>query len=173
MATGARAQVLYFQVFFDAGYSETQAECGGVAEQADFYLAALNINNFVGGVEYKVMFPPEVLFLFDTLPANTLSLGSNSQTGMAQSFTDAPRNGFDPLLLSTMRVIWANCHCGTGPKPIVVTGWTEGPGGNQAPIAITWPDYSQVPGVGMTSVICPGAVSTSESTWGGIKALYR
>ncbi len=174
-AAGAYAQVPFFQLFFDdnsnGSYGETQAFCGDAAEAQPLYLVLQNANAFVAAVDYQIAFPPALLFLNDSypdVPGGYLNLGT-SPTGNAISY-GLPRSGFEPMLLVTINTLWTgNCDCGAGTVPLVVDGYQ----GKPAPGWIRWPDYAEFEAVGMTSVLCPGPVATSEATWGGIKALYR
>jgi hypothetical protein len=180
MAAGAMAQIPFFQVYFDddsnGSFGETQAQCGTAAQQANLYVVALNWNMFVAAVDYQLFLPAALLYQMDTYPitpGGTLNIG-NSFTGVALSY-GLPRNGFAPMLLSTVGVIWtglcANDCALYGPQAIVVGPYPEG--GKTAPSGVRWPDFAEFSAVGMTSLLCPGPVSTTETTWGGIKALYR
>lgn len=176
-ASIATAQVPFVQVFFDAdeygeGYSETQSPCLSTMGVSYLYVVTQNWNMFVQAVEYQVMFPASVFYLGETPNVGMFDLTiGNSQIGMSIAY-NLPQNGFAPILLSTLNVIGTGaCNCNNGPSAIVVVG--EPNGTPAAPRAVRWPDYAAVPGVGMTSLLCPGVVSTSQSTWGGIKALYR
>lgn len=181
LAAGATAQVPFFQVYFDddsnGSYGETQApNCGVVNEFQSLYLVASNFNMFVSAVDYQVDLPPALFFLSDalpTVPGGSLSLGATPATisteGLAISY-GLPRSGFSPMLLTTMTTVWTGaCDCATGPGPIIVNGWP----GKTSPTGIRWGDFVEVGAVGMTSLVCPGPVSTTETTWGGVKALYR
>jgi hypothetical protein len=177
MAAGAMAQVSFFQVYFDDAsndsYGETQSQCGPVFTSASLYLVALNWNMFVAAVDYQVVFPPALLYVSDTYPdtpGGTLNIG-NSFDGAALSY-GLPRNGFEPMLVSTISALWTgSCDCSPQgvPQPLTVRGFEDKP----APQGVRWPDFAEFTAVGMTSLVCPGAVSTTETTWGGIKALYR
>lgn len=175
MAAGASAQVPFFQLFFDddsnGTYGETQASCGPVNTQQNLYLVLQNANAFVAAVDYQIAFPPSLLFISDNypvVPGGSLNLG-DSQNGNAISY-GLPRNGFAPVLIVTISALWTGaCNCASGPSPLVVGGYQ----GKSSPSYIRWPDFAEFSGVGMTSLICPGPVATSEATWGGIKALYR
>lgn len=177
-ANVATAQVPFVQVFFDAdefgeGYSETQSACLSTTGVSNLYVVTQNWNMFVQAVEYQVQFPPQVFYLGETpnTGVNDLFIG-NSSTGMSIAY-NLPQNGFAPILLSTLNVIGTGaCNCAAmTPYAITVVGE---PNGNPAkPRAVRWPDFAVLDGVGMTSLVCPGFVSTTESTWGGIKALYR
>ncbi len=175
LAGGANAQVPFFQVYFDdaanGSYGETQSQCGAANSQASLYLVTLNFNMFVAAVEYRIAFPPGLLFMTDaypTVPGGTLNIG-DSQSGNAVAY-NLPRNGFDPMLVSTISGFWTGqCDCAGDPQPLIVQAYP----GQNVPRGVRWPDYAVVDAVGMTSLICPGPVSTSESTWGGLKARYR
>lgn len=177
-ASVASAQVPFVQVFFDAdefgeGYSETASQsCLSTNSVSNLYVVTQNWNMFVQAVEYKVNFPAAVFYLGETpnTGVNDLFIG-NSSVGMSIAY-NLPQNGFAPLHLSTLNVIGTGaCNCANGPYSIVVVG--EPNGDPAKPRAVRWPDFAVVEGVGMTALVCPGAVSTSQSTWGGIKALYR
>jgi len=184
MAAGATAQVPFFQVYFDddsnGSYGETQANCGPVNTFQNLYLVALNWNMFVVAVDYQVVLPPSgaLLFVSDTLPTvpgGSIFLGAtpanNSSEGLAISY-GLPRSGFSPMLITTMSMLWTGaCNCAQGPQPLVVGPY---PGvGKTTPSGVRWPDYVEFQAVGMTSMLCPGPVSTTTTTWGGVKALYR
>jgi hypothetical protein len=177
MAAGATAQVPFFQVYFDdasnGSYGETQASCGELGVKTDLYLVCQNWNMLVIGVEYQVYFPEALAYADDTYPTvmgGTLVLG-NSYQGAAVGY-GLPRNGFFPMLISTIGVYWTGlCDCAVGPQRILVA---KHPGSDaNSPTGVRFEDYAIIPAVGMTSLICPGEVATEETTWGGIKALYR
>lgn len=175
MAAGAYAQTPFFQLFFDddsnGSYGETGANCGPADTQQSLYLVLMNADAFVAAVDYQIAFPPALLFLNDeypVVPGGHLNLGT-SPTGNAVSY-GLPRSGFSPILVVTIHTLWTGaCDCGPGPTPLVVDGYQ----GKPSPGWVRWPDYVEFSAVGMTSLLCPGPVATSEATWGGIKALYR
>lgn len=175
MATGAMAQIPFFQVYFDddsnGSYGETQANCGAPATSQSLYLVLLNGNAFVAAVDYQVIFPPSLLFAGDNypvVPGGSLNLG-DSFAGNAVSY-GLPRSGFSPMLVTRISSVWTGqCDCASGPSPLQVVGYP----GKSSPAFVRWPDYVEFTAVGMTSLICPGPVSTTPTTWGGVKALYR
>jgi hypothetical protein len=182
MAAGAGAQVPFFQLYFDdnsnGSYGETQANCGPINSQQNVYLVMQNLNEFVQAVDYQVVLPPALLFVFETFPAfggETLKIGATPATisteGIALAYS-LPRNGFEPLLLTTLTTFWTGaCSCDGSPIPLSVGPY---PGvGKTSPTAIRWPDFLEVGAVGMVSLLCPGPVAVQETTWGGVKALYR
>jgi hypothetical protein len=177
MAAGATAQAPFFQVYFDdasnGSYGETQANCGEPGTKLSMYLVGQNFNMLVAGLEYQVFFPQALLYtddLFPVVPGGTLVFG-DSKSGASVGY-GLPRNGFSPLLISTIGASWTGqCDCAVGPQALVV-GPHPGSGAN-SPRFVRYPDYAIIDGVGMTSLICPGPVAAQETTWGGIKALYR
>jgi hypothetical protein len=88
-------------------------------------------------------------------------------------------DGFLPIVALKPFVQWGVCDClnhnvgdpNAMPQAIVVGGYT--PHGKTTPTAIRLEDFSEVAGVGMTSLVCPGPIAVQSSTWGGVKALYR
>ena len=182
-AGGASAEpVPYFQVYFDdasnGSYGDTQANCGTVGTPVYLYVVARNFESWLAAIEYSIDFPDGLMYVGETIVPPTqgtmLTLG-NSDIGLTVGWS-IPRNGFgEPgVLISTIFAIWtADCYCQLGPQPIVVGPYPYPDPGKTHPSGVRWPDLVELPAVGMTSLLCPGAVSTQESTWGGIKALYR
>jgi hypothetical protein len=183
LAGGAVAEpVPYFQVYFDdasnGSFGETSANCGQVGHPVYLYVVARNFESWLSAVEFKVDFPEGIMYVGETIAPPTqgtiLSIG-NSNIGLAVS-TSLPRSGFgEPgVLITTIFAIWTgDCYCQLGPSPIVVGPYPYPDPGKTHPSGVRWPDLVEIPAVGMTSLLCPGVVPTQESTWGGIKALYR
>jgi hypothetical protein len=171
---GAMAQNPYMQIYFNSNvqfgsYTDTQSDCG--TGMQDVYLVAHNMNMFVQAVEFIVSFPPALIYLSDTpnLPTIYDLVIGNANVGEAIAY-NLPQNGFVPMLLTTISVFWAgNCDCLNGPQALVVGPYP----GQLSPRAVEWPSYVAVDVVGMTSLVCPGVVSTEQKTWGSVKALYR
>jgi hypothetical protein len=187
LAVGATAQVPNVQVYFHGNpafgsFSDTQAFCQSPGTPQLLYVVLNNYNMFVQGVDFSIDYPPALFPGGETPPAETLVIGSSNANGgtggIAVSWIN-PQNGFAPLLALTVNAIWtSNCDCLQPPQALVVCGWsygTQGNGGKADPTAVRWPDFAEisVEGSGQTSLVCPGAVSVEETTWGGIKALYR
>lgn len=165
----ANAQVPNVQVYFDPNYSHTQTDCKALGTPDQWYVVMNNWNMWVLAVDFSISYPPAVYFQSDVPPAGVLFLG-NSPTGIALTWS-LPQNGFNPMLALTLNVLWLQCDCAMGPQPVRVNGYT--PFAKANPTAIRWPDGAELPGVGMTSLICAGLIATDSKTWGGVKALYR
>jgi len=102
-----------FAVYFDAQYERNWAECpdapaGTVLDT--LYVVLHNANQWVRAVEYRIELPPELLWISDDAPEDPLTIGS-SPTGIALAW-QTPRNGFEPLLVQTIAVMWTCSGCG-------------------------------------------------------------
>jgi hypothetical protein len=168
---------VYFDDASNGSYGETQAICGQVGQPVYLYVVARNFESWLSGVEYKIDFPDGLMYVGETLappPQGVMLNIGNSDIGLVVAWS-LPRNGYgEPgVLISTIFALWTgDCYCQAGPQPIVVGPYPYTvPRTN--PAGVRWPDNALLPAVGMTSLLCPQAVATQESTWGGIKALYR
>jgi hypothetical protein len=186
MAGAATAQVPNIQCYFNGNvafnsFNGTQlVACEAPGTPQNVYVVMNNWNMFVQAVEFSIDYPAALFRTGETAPANTLVIGgspSNGGTGGIAIAWNLPQNGFDPLLALSVQTVWtSSCDCNAGPQALVVRGYNysnPGNGGNTDPVAVRWPDYAEFSGVGLTSLVCPGPVSTEETTWGGVKALYR
>jgi hypothetical protein len=176
MAGSAIAQVPNVQVYFDPAFTETQADCpvgppGTVV--STLYVVMNNWNMNVTGVDFSISYPASLTWLGDTLPDPLTSLAvGNSPTGVAIAWANCcAQDGFQAVLVLKPIVLWGPCDCNQGPQAVVVGGY--GPLGKTNPTAVRKEDFTEHDGVGMTSLICPGPIAVEQSTWGGVKALYR
>jgi len=186
MAVAATAQVPNLQIYFNANlaynsYADTQSDCRQAGTQQELYVVMNNWNMFVQAVDMSIDGLDAQGPLFyggESAPENSVTIGTSPSMGGTGGVAIAwqlPQNGFLPLLALTVHTTWVgNCDCNAGPKALVVRGYHYAePTSSQNPKAVSWPDYVEHEGVGMTSLICPGFVATKQSTWGGVKALYR
>lgn len=165
------AQTPFIAVYFDhawqvAGNPPAPAgdPCPGVGVLDSLYIALVNADAFVSGVEFAVSYPPEVTFLaeFDKQPVNV----GTTPTGFSQGWA-LPPNGFSAVYVCGVQFLWACDGCSVFDSPIVVIphpvsgflGYTD------------FPAYTQIPAVGMTSLIC-ATIPVEETTWGQVKSLY-
>ena len=164
------AQTPFIAVYFDQNFQHLQAECptapaGTVLDQ--FFVVLVNASAFVSGAEYRIEYPASVMWLADTnLPP--VSIGS-SPTGIALGF-NLPQNGFFAVLLQTVDVLWMCTGCNMLNDPIDVRANPNT--GATAPQWTDWPSFDLFKAIGLSSHVCP-TVSTEETTWGQVKALYR
>lgn len=162
----------FIAVYFDQSYqvegnppAPSGDPCPGIGVVDNLYIALVNANVFVTGVEFAVNYPPELTWLAD-LNTQPVTVGT-TPNGFSMGW-GTPQNGFGIALdVCQVMVIW-NCDgCTVTDSPIIVTphpatgfiGFTD------------FPNFDQFPAVGLTSLIC-ATVPTNETTWGQIKSLY-
>lgn len=190
------AQVANVQVYFNGNpaynsFNGTSEVCKPAGTNQELYVVFLNWNMFIQGAEFSIDYPVALFKTGETAPMNTLVIGDSNADGSSSLGTgpghggialafNLPQNGFAPLLALTVHTIWTSscdCNAPTGnPQALVVRGqhYAEiGQGGQANPRAVRWPDYAEIDGVGMTSLVCPPPVAAEQTTWGGVKALYR
>jgi len=172
IAGSAMAQVPNIQVYFDPAHTQTQTTCGPQGQPTDLYVVMNNWNMNVTGVDFSISYPSVLVWLGDNLPDPlTQTQIGTSPTGIAIAYANCCYlNGFMSVEVLRPLVLWGPCDCNT-PKAVVVGGYT--PLGKTQPSAVRKEDFKEFSGVGMTSLICPGAIATEPSTWGQVKALYR
>lgn len=168
---GALAQVPFVQAYFDADYNDTQSPCLDPGAFSSLYVAALNLNDVVSAIDFKVLFPPALLYVGENVNHDTGPVIGNAEIGEAISW-QLPKNGYETLLLTQIIVEWTGaCDCLQGPQPLSVVGYDDLY--SPVPRAVRFFGGAVFDCVGMLSLICPGGVSTETTTWGGVKALYR
>lgn len=175
VATGAMAQVPYFQVYFDPGFQVTQSACGTASNPVDLYVVMHNFDPYpMAGCAFSLDLPASLLYSSDT-PSSGFGLGTSPSAGGTGGISIGFGYGkLGEILACTTHCVWTGvCDCGAGPQPIVVRGYKfSQPGGTADPVGVTDETFENVPAVGMTSLIC-GLVPVESSTWGAVKALYR
>lgn len=166
----ASAQTPFIAVYFDKAWQVGGNpllggdSCPGIGVVDSLYIALVNANAFVSGVEFAVTFPPEMIHLsdFDKQP---VSVGT-TVTGFSQGWA-LPPNGYTAVYICGVQFMW---NCDGCPKvncPITVVanpttgflGFTD------------FPSYTPIPAVGMKSLIC-ATIPVEDTTWGQVKALY-
>lgn len=185
-AVQSNAQVPNVQIYFDDLLTATQADCADhfVGEQTELNVVMNNFNTLIKTVEFAVNWPAggPVSYLGDLhVPAANLVLGSSYIDGPGfddvTTFRDGvtitytfPQNAFDPFICMKLKALWLCDDC-TALEPFQISVYGhEGTGVVQA---VEYQTYNLIDGVGMQSAVCPGIVSTEESSWGQIKALYN
>lgn len=172
-AVHASAQIPNVSIYFDKTFTETGKNCpvappGTVMDS--IWVVANNFNMWMNAIEYTIEYPSKVLWVGDAFPPDRLTIGS-SPSGVGVSWP-LPANAFGALVIQKARFFWMCDQCGPTDFDRNVP-WTVLPYPLQSTVrAVRWPDLVIVPGVGMTSLICP-TTPVHETTWGGIKALYE
>ena len=170
----ASAQTPFIAVYFDHAYqvegnppAPAGDPCPGIDVVGYLYIALVNSNTFVTGVEFAVNYPPEIFWMAD-LDTQPVTVG-NTPNGFSMGWA-APQNGFaGAVFICRPMFLWKCEDCSVPNAPIVVT---PHPATGTGFVAFTdFPDYNLIPAVGLTSLIC-ATVPTNETTWGQIKSLY-
>lgn len=168
LSTAASAQTGYVACYFDNGLSVEQSNCPGApaGTVADtLYIAMVNWNAFVSGIQFKVDYPAQMLWLGDNgLPATAFG---NTASGLAVAW-GVPQNGYLPALICTSTFVWNCSGCSSTDIPLTVVGHPLLGGTITATI---WPDNHKQDGIGLTGRICP-TVPVENTTWGQVKSLY-
>jgi hypothetical protein len=184
-AWDSRAQIPIIQVYFSGNpvlntYVDTHEFCKPPGTQQDLYVVLRNWNMWVSAVEFSIDYPPALFVAYDASPPNTLTIGRSVAEGGFGGIAIAwqyPQSGSTALLALTVQVFWtSSCDCYGTPQPVWVRGYQYaniGNGGHANPRAVRWPDFAEIDGVGMMSLVCPDPPATAQTTWGRVKALYR
>ncbi len=162
----ASGQTPYMAVYFDQYHTQETKDCPGFVIDT-WYVAAVNFNTFITGADFAIQYPPAVLWIADlNLPPVVIG---NTLTGISMGWA-LPKNGYGVFEMCRVQVLWNCDHCADPyldnlvrviPNPM--TGF----------LGVTdFPNFNLVPGIGLTTVICPRTIPTEDTTWGQVKALY-
>jgi hypothetical protein len=156
---------VYFTSEWDAYGKTTLEECPGIGVIGTIYVVASNFNMWMSSIEYKVQYPPYVVFLADN--TGGIDIGS-SDIGIATAWP-LPQNAFVPLAVNKPTIMY---NCEGCPCPNICFTVLPNPSAPSGQVqAVRWPDNALIPGIGMVSYICP-TVPAEDTSWGQIKALY-
>jgi hypothetical protein len=169
-ASAVSAGVPNVALFFDKNLQQMVGMCpyapvGTVLDTV--FVVANNFDMWMNAIEYSIEYPPQVVYLGDLSPANTLTIG-NSPNGITIAWT-IPANAFVGLVVTRVVILWLCDGCGGNLNQLIVVRPHPMSGFLRA---VRWPDLVIVDAVGLTSLIC-ATIPAQETTWGGIKALYQ
>lgn len=172
IGVNAFAQIPNMQIYFDDKLQETQGYCKGFGVEDTLNVVCNNFNMFMSTIEFGIAPPTaNAIALGDLHIPGALWLGSSTGASGIVITYPTPRNAFDPFICMRYRIAWVCSDCDIdgveGATIQVIPNQYSG-----VVQAIEWQTYRLVQGVGMTSLLCPGVVSTEESTWGKVKSLY-
>ena len=171
MVGAASAQIPFIAVYFDQWHSVEALPpppcadpCPGVGVIDYLWVALANANTFVTGVDFKVDYPPEMIWMQDlgTQPA----VIGNTRDGLSMGWA-LPQNGWGAVPICTVKFMW-NCDACPAPNiPVVVV-----PNPTTSFLGYTdYPNYDTFSAVGLTALIC-ACIPAEETTWGQVKALF-
>ncbi len=178
IVSSAESQVPHLQIYFNFDTTGETASCppdpsGTVIDS--LYIVAEDFNAYISAIEYRVDYPPEILWLIDD--TNGIDIG-NSTSGIATAWP-RPRNAFSPVIVNRVIFIWMCQGCSKCNIPLCAnvhsdTGYLR---------AVRWPDLEFIYATtgaacicvcGPPFCICPNPpVPTEATSWGKIKAIYR
>lgn len=164
------AQTPFIAVYFDHAWqvggnppAPAGDPCPGMVLDS-LYIALVNANAFVSGVEFQVIYPAEIGYIAD-FDKQAVAVGTTA-TGFSQGWA-IPVNGFSAVYVCGVSFLWTCTGCTVFNSPIVVV-----PNPNTGFLGYTdFPNYTAFPAVGMTSLIC-ATIPVEETTWGQVKSLY-
>jgi len=163
----ASAQTPYIAVYFDQYLTQETKNCPGFVTDT-WHVAAVNFNTYITGADFMIQYPPAVTWLAD-LNVPTVKIG-NTATGLTFGYP-LPQNGYGALELCQVLVMWNCDHC-ADPFHNNLVKVVANPSTGFLGVS-DYPNYNLVPGVGLTSIICPLGVPNEDTTWGQVKALYE
>jgi hypothetical protein len=171
LAAAVCAQTPFVAVYFDATMQQEAmiypGSCPPFGTIDTLFVAAVNFNMFMAGIEYSIDYGNNVSWLADFDFTAPVWIG-NSPMGISIGW-NLPQNGFSAVRIQKVLIQWICNNCQFTNDPIIVKGHPLFHPGY--PVAVRFPDYVEVPGVGLTALTCP-TIPVEESTWGQVKALY-
>lgn len=166
------AQTPFIAVYFDQALQQESATCplappGTVLQQ--LYIAGVNFNTLIHGVEFRVSYPPELLWIGEIYPHPNAGIAVGSTpTGLALTYFAPWADGTSAFMIAEVTIQWQCSSC-TGNTNVGVSVVQHPNGFLRGQEAVTFTD---IPAVGLTALICP-TVPVEETTWGNVKALYE
>jgi hypothetical protein len=142
--SSALAQTPKITVYFDTGRAK---DCPGPGIDT-VTVVAEGFDALLSGAEYKIDYPPSMIWLSD-LNTPPVSLGS-SPTGISMGFA-LPQNGFEPVVLQRALILWncVGCNASANNKISVVPHPVFG-----TIRATQWPINTFINATGRSSVVC-------------------
>jgi hypothetical protein len=150
-------------IYFDRGLTQQYAECpdapaGSVLDT--FYVAISGLTEPIEGIEFKIDFPPEIMWLQDMYPVEALMIGQ-TPAGVSVAFLE-PQYAPDKLKIMEILVLW-NCEgCATPDIPVSAVPHPVTESLRAVTSGLLFEDV-----IGLTSIVCgwccagetPGAMS--------------
>ena len=144
-------------------------------EEFTGWVYANGMECYMTASEFMIAAPPGIMMTGFEIPPGSLNLG-DPMSGVSITYWP-PLNGYETCqLLCTVNFVAMNwCWNYGGPHGILADApMRVVPHPDTGLIAVTcWPENQMVGLIGMTSTICPTQIGVHETSWGGIKALYK
>lgn len=115
------------------------------------YLAIEGFTTPIEGIEYRIQFPPEIMWIGYTEPDLGLRIG-DPENGISMAFFD-PVNAYDWIIIQELIVLWLCNGCTTTNIPIEITVHPS-----TSFLRVVTSDLVFEDVTGYTSIICGGCV---------------
>jgi len=162
----ASAQYPYIQLFFING--KASSYCNYVGQVDSAFAVARNWNMMIQGCVFRVSYPMGVTWNSDEPAAGVVFVDGDTPSGISLFF-NTPQNGYVPVTLCKVRytcdedcTMMHDAQLKVIDHPVIVPGIQ----------CVRFPDFTEIGGYGMISIICPDLVPKEETSWGKVKALY-
>ena len=174
LASRTSAQPPRFQV---EGYPPYY-HCGEPGTLQELTVVLYDANFTVSAVDFAIQYPPGMIWLADLPPDgyengdHVVTIGQ-SPSGIAVAWPICcMQNAPTGLVVLRLLVLW-NYNCDESCQYFVVQGYA--PLGKTQPSIIRYPEFSEHPAIGMTTIFNTNRcfVPVEPTTWGKVKSLYR
>ncbi|UCH83088.1 MAG: T9SS type A sorting domain-containing protein [Candidatus Latescibacterota bacterium] len=137
-------------VYFDEALTQRAMDCPGPGMLDTLYVVAEDWNTFLVGAQFKINYPPSMIWLSDLgVPPTTIG---NSPNGISLGFA-IPQNGFFKLELMQVLVLWNCTDCSAVNQLVTVVDHPLFDGVN----GVQFPTFELWAGAGRSSGVCPDA----------------
>jgi hypothetical protein len=162
------AQTPTVAIYFDEHFSFPRVElCQGDGVMDTLWVVAEGFNDWITAIEYAINYSDMtgIMIWLADLPVTVLNIGS-TPGGVATSWL-TPQNGFQPLLVMQVLIMWTCDDCSSA--RYLSVGWHPRTGHLRA---VRYPDRAFIEATALASYVCPAGLATETATWGSVKALY-
>lgn len=178
----ASGQIAWIEVVIPGCPPAGDCGCAGEDVLDTLLVRATNLNMWLSTVEFAVYFGTNdlLMYLQDIHLDGCLHLGrsyADGPGGLIDGVTityPMPLNAYSPVVVMRILVLSTCDDCSDvhpNEPQVIAAVPHEGTGRIEV---VRWPDYQVSELVGLSRLVCgEHLISTEESTWGRIKALYR
>jgi len=135
-------------VYFDRALTQQYAECPYLGALDTVFVAVSGFSSTIEGVEYRIVFPPELLWIANLSPAPGLEIGDPVNGQTLALF--APLEASDRVIVREVLVLWQCEGCATVNIPIEFAANPQSGALRAVTSDLTFEDLT-----GQSSWICP------------------
>jgi hypothetical protein len=171
---------IYFNEGLSKGVEESCPDQPPGSVLDSLYIVAKSFPVPISQIEYRVNYPPQILWLGDWIQSGTAE--GNTPTGIIQSW-ESPQDASTQLVLVKVLFIWMCQLCYDGTHIRICVDANPNTGFLRA---LTWPGPTVTYPDSWEAFICPNISDTypircfiisgihdEQTTWGSIKMLYK